>query len=233
MRSYVTPTMPCLVPVLTDTPQRDSLDSKLPIWGGKDCDGATWTPAHGEKLKIGNIEVTALHTPCHTQDSICWYMKDGDQKVVFTGDTLFIGGEFLSCAIIHTSLDCSDDVGCGRFFEGTAEQMHKALNVVLASLPDDTLVYVSSFLLHPARVWARSNAPQPGHEYTKSNVAFALSVSQSEAVKKLGAYMEAHEQSQGKFTIGDEKVWQSPIFPSLEQVLGLLTSWKYRSTTYS
>lgn len=34
----------------------------------------------------------ALHTPCHTQDSICWFMEDGDERVVFTGDTLFIGG---------------------------------------------------------------------------------------------------------------------------------------------
>jgi hydroxyacylglutathione hydrolase len=32
--------------------------------------------------------------------------------------------------------------GCGRFFEGNAEEMHKALNERLASLPDDTVVYV-------------------------------------------------------------------------------------------
>jgi hypothetical protein len=32
--------------------------------------------------------------------------------------------------------------GCGRFFEGTAEEMHKALNETLAALPDDTKVYV-------------------------------------------------------------------------------------------
>jgi hypothetical protein len=30
--------------------------------------------------------------------------------------------------------------GCGRFFEGKPEEMHKALNTTLASLPDDTLV---------------------------------------------------------------------------------------------
>jgi hydroxyacylglutathione hydrolase len=36
-----------------------------------------------------------------------------------------------------------NSVGCGRFFEGTAEDMHKALNEILASLPDDTKVYVS------------------------------------------------------------------------------------------
>jgi hypothetical protein len=33
--------------------------------------------------------------------------------------------------------------GCGRFFEGTAKEMNKALNEILAGLPDDTKVYVS------------------------------------------------------------------------------------------
>lgn len=32
--------------------------------------------------------------------------------------------------------------GCGRFFEGTPEEMHKALNEKLAALPDDTRVFV-------------------------------------------------------------------------------------------
>lgn len=32
--------------------------------------------------------------------------------------------------------------GCGRFFEGTAEEMHTALNKTLAAVPDDTKVYV-------------------------------------------------------------------------------------------
>ena len=40
--------------------------------------------------------------------------------LIFSGDTLFIGG-------------------CGRMFEGTADQMNTALNDVLASLPDDTV----------------------------------------------------------------------------------------------
>ncbi|GKT49258.1 putative hydroxymethylpyrimidine/ phosphomethylpyrimidine kinase 2 [Colletotrichum spaethianum] len=67
---------------------------KLPIIGGKNCDGVTKTPGHGESFNIGSIAVKALHTPCHTQDSICWFMQDGEQKVVFTGDTLFISGGF-------------------------------------------------------------------------------------------------------------------------------------------
>ncbi|KAJ5653916.1 NAD+ kinase [Penicillium lividum] len=142
---------------------------KLPVIGGSNCQSVTRTPADGETFKIGErISVKALYTPCHTQDSICYYMQDGDQRVVFTGDTLFIGG-------------------CGRFFEGNAAEMHKALNETLAALPDDTKVY-------------------PGHEYTKANVKFCIAVSQSEPIKKLQAFAEANEQTQGKFTIGDEKL---------------------------
>ena len=53
----------------------------------------TRTPSHGESFAIGSIGVKALHTPCHTQDSICYFVQDGDDKAVFTGDTLFHGGE--------------------------------------------------------------------------------------------------------------------------------------------
>ncbi|CAD6439740.1 f9f3ad92-c19f-4a11-accd-0d0038274440 [Sclerotinia trifoliorum] len=140
----------------------------LPIIGGKDCEGVTQTPKNGEGFNIGVIKVKALYTPCHTQDSICWFMEDDKgQKAIFTGDTLFHGG-------------------CGRFFEGTAEEMHTALNKTLAAVPDDTIVY-------------------PGHEYTKDNVKFAVSVSQSEAVKALEDFAKNNKYTQGKFTIGDEK----------------------------
>ena len=65
----------------------------LPVIGGKDCQVVTQTPANGETFKIGSgITVTALHTPCHTQDSICYFLEDGNDRAVFTGDTLFIGG---------------------------------------------------------------------------------------------------------------------------------------------
>lgn len=140
----------------------------IPVIGGKDCAKVSRTPSHGESFTIGSgIKVTALHTPCHTQDSICYLFEDGDDRAVFTGDTLFIGG-------------------CGRFFEGNATEMHKALNEVLARLPDDTKVY-------------------PGHEYTKSNVKFAVTVAQNDAIKKLQEFAENNKETQGKFTIGDEK----------------------------
>ena len=149
----------------------------VPVIGGKDCEAVTKTPKHGETFKIGEgIRVTALHTPCHTQDSICWYLQDSangnDQKVVFTGDTLFVGG-------------------CGRFFEGTPSEMHTVLNSTLASLPPDTKVY-------------------PGHEYTKSNVKFLLTIlPTSEPVKKLQLFADQNEETQGKFTIGDELTYNA------------------------
>jgi glyoxylase-like metal-dependent hydrolase (beta-lactamase superfamily II) len=67
----------------------------VPVIGGENCEAKTKTPAHGETFKIGEgITVKALHTPCHTQDSICYFMEDSDEKVVFTGDTLFIAGKY-------------------------------------------------------------------------------------------------------------------------------------------
>lgn len=161
------------------------LGVSIPILGGKDCQKVTKTPANGEDLKIGNIAVKALHTPCHTQDSICWFLQDGDQKAVFTGDTLF-------------------HAGCGKFFEGTGAEMHKALNVTLAALPDDTAVY-------------------PGHEYTKSNVKFAVSVLKNDAVLALQKYAENNRETQGKYTIGDEKehnVFMRPQDPEIQKITG-------------
>ncbi|KAL6891047.1 Metallo-hydrolase/oxidoreductase [Trichoderma longibrachiatum] len=143
------------------------LDTDLAIIGGKDCEGVTKTPKHGETFKIGDISVTAVHTPCHTQDSICYYMEDSTGRAVFTGDTLFISG-------------------CGKFFEGNGAEMHEALNNRLAALPDDTVVY-------------------PGHEYTKSNVKFTASVSQTDPIKRLQEFADNNEVTTGKFTIGDEK----------------------------
>lgn len=58
-----------------------------------------------------------------------------------------------------TNRHCRDTLflaGCGRFFEGTPEEMHAALTH-LGKLPDDTIVY-------------------NGHEYTKGSAKFGLSV---------------------------------------------------------
>ena len=51
-----------------------------------------------------------------------------------------------------------------------------------------------------------ADVDEPGHEYTKSNAKWAVTVNQDEAVKKLLKFAEDNKETQGKFTIGDEKV---------------------------
>jgi len=72
----------------------------------------------GQKLAIGSSRVTAMHTPGHTEDSICLY----DGREVFTGDTLFVGT-------------------IGRFERRAAAKMYRSLYEVLLKLPPSTLVY--------------------------------------------------------------------------------------------
>jgi hydroxyacylglutathione hydrolase len=161
----------------------------IPVIAGKDSDMVSNTPTHNSRFGIGkNISVTALHTPCHTQDSICYYFHDHvtNEKAVFTGDTLFIAG-------------------CGRFFEGTAQEMVQALVGTLGKLPDETKVY-------------------PGHEYTASNLKFVKTVLNNEAVQQLADYTANHEETTGAFTIKDEKQYNPFMMvdaPEIQQAVGL------------
>lgn len=82
---------------------------KLEVIAGKDCACVQKTPSDNETFKIGELVVKAIHTPCHTQDSICFYAEQNGKKAVFTGDTLFLAG-------------------CGRFFEGTAKEVSPKLD---------------------------------------------------------------------------------------------------------
>jgi len=113
----------------------------LTVLGGDTrIDGVTRQVNHGDEAKLGSLNIQCLTTPCHTTGHICYYVTDQDtnEKLVFTGDTLFLGG-------------------CGRFFEGTAEQMYSALVEKLGSLPPDTKVYC-------------------GHEYSLQNLGYGAHV---------------------------------------------------------
>ncbi|RLV90418.1 hypothetical protein JA1_004568 [Spathaspora sp. JA1] len=110
------------------------LHPDLPVIAGRDSPLVTYTPGDREVIDLGdNLHITALYTPCHTQDSICYYVEDSQtkEKAVFTGDTLFISG-------------------CGRFFEGVGKEMDHALNGVLAKLPKETRVF-------PGHEYTKSN----------------------------------------------------------------------------
>ncbi|WP_308993324.1 MBL fold metallo-hydrolase [Mariniflexile litorale] len=47
----------------------------------------------GQVFKLGNITITALHTPGHTMESTTYLLKDenGNDHAIFSGDTLFLG----------------------------------------------------------------------------------------------------------------------------------------------
>lgn len=74
---------------------------------------------HGDVVRIGSTRITALATPGHTDDSLC-FLADGH---VFTGDTLLIRG-------------------CGRsdFQNGNPGQLHDSITRTLFSLPDETVI---------------------------------------------------------------------------------------------
>ncbi|MFW9889983.1 MAG: rhodanese-like domain-containing protein, partial [Candidatus Thorarchaeota archaeon] len=50
---------------------------------------------HEDSFRVGSMEVTCLHTPGHTDDSMCYLLSDTSVSaspiVIFTGDTLFVG----------------------------------------------------------------------------------------------------------------------------------------------
>ncbi len=79
------------------------------------------SPPHLSKLQAGPLSATVLHTPGHTEGSICLYFEP--QQTLIAGDTLFAG------SIGRTDLP-------GGSFEKIIRSIH---NTVLA-LPDDTKV---------------------------------------------------------------------------------------------
>ncbi|CAG0896657.1 unnamed protein product [Cyprideis torosa] len=127
------------------------------IGGDERIDAINSRVKHGEMLNFGaNLKILCLATPCHTTGHICYYIHGNspDSRVVFTGDTLFIGG-------------------CGRFFEGTATEMHEALNKILGKLPGNTSVFC-------------------GHEYTVQNLKYGLHVEpNNEAMRKKMEWAQA------------------------------------------
>ena len=86
-------------------------------------------------LAVGRETARILFIPAHTRGHIAYVFEDSN--AVFCGDTLFAAG-------------------CGRLFEGTAQQMQASL-ARLRAMPDDTRVFCA-------------------HEYTHSNLRFASAV---------------------------------------------------------
>ena len=122
----------------------------LPVYAGEDSPKVTLTPKHLDHLSLGtSIEIQAIHTPCHTMDSICWYAVDKHtgEKVLFSGDTIF-------------------HLGNGRFFEGTGAQMTK---VMMETIPDNVDKQTK---IYPGHEYTASNA-----EFAKSVMPKSIALS--------------------------------------------------------
>jgi sulfur dioxygenase len=77
----------------------------------------------GDEFRIGELTITAWHTPGHTDDSYSFLLQENNQTYVFTGDTLLIRG-----------------TGRTDFQNGNAKDQYQSLQRLL-SLPSDSLVY--------------------------------------------------------------------------------------------
>eukprot|EP01137_Pigoraptor_chileana_P008943 Opistho-2@56485 len=176
---------------------KDLASAGMPVdvYGGDDrIPALTRQVKHGDTFELGALSITALDTSCHTSASISYHVTHGASEasagVVFTGDTLFVGG-------------------CGRFFEGTPAQMHRALCEVLAALPDATRVY-------------------PGHEYTVKNLQFAATIEPAnrDIVEGLAAMVEKRSRGEPTVpsTIAQEKKWNVFVRcgePSVKAAVGV------------
>jgi len=87
----------------------------------------------GDIVSLGDVTARVIDVPAHTAGHIAYHLAG--EGAAFVGDTLFA-------------------MGCGRLFEGTAEQMFGNMRK-LEALPDETRVYCA-------------------HEYTQSNGRYAL-----------------------------------------------------------
>lgn len=85
---------------------------------------------HGGSVSVGGMEVIGLETPGHSPDSMSFYAEDGEERVVFSGDILFVG-----------------DVGRPDLRDMHADPsrmaaaLYDTLHEVFWRLPDDTVVY--------------------------------------------------------------------------------------------
>ena len=121
----------------------------------------------GETYRFAGSDVQIMDVSGHTVGHIAYHVPDA--KVVFTADSLMA-------------------LGCGRLFEGTAEQMWASLSK-LAALPPETLIC-------------------SGHEYTAANAKFAHTIESDspELISRISAIEKSRAAGQPTVpsTLADE-----------------------------
>ncbi|MEN8247862.1 MAG: rhodanese-like domain-containing protein [Bacteroidota bacterium] len=87
----------------------------------------------GEEFKIGDVTLTAMHTPGHTMESTSFLLtnESGKKHSIFTGDALFIGDVGRPDLAVKSDLSQQDLAG----------HLFDSLRNKIMLLPDDVIVY--------------------------------------------------------------------------------------------
>ncbi len=162
---------------------------------------AIWNTHHHPDHCMGNEELVAKYEPeyvaAHVSDkgrvpAQTKYLNEGDSFKLGDLDVsiLHIPGHTTG-AVAYVVKDGNDTAvftgdtlflaGCGRLFEGTPDMMHASLQK-LAKLPGETKVYC-------------------GHEYTASNLKFALHVEPGNEAAKAKAASVAEARAKNRPTV--------------------------------
>ncbi|MBI4695774.1 MAG: hydroxyacylglutathione hydrolase [Gammaproteobacteria bacterium] len=141
----------------------------------------------GDTVTLGAASAAVIEVPGHTRGHVAyWFAAD---RALFCGDTLFA-------------------LGCGRLFEGSAEQMWASLSK-LKALPAEARVYCA-------------------HEYTQANGRFALSVEPNNPLLVARMRRVDSQRAQGRptvpSTLGDELAtnpFLRPDSPEIQRTVGV------------
>jgi hydroxyacylglutathione hydrolase len=141
----------------------------------------------GEEFRIGSASARMLEVPGHTSGHVAfWFETDA---ALFCGDTLFA-------------------LGCGRLFEGSAEQMWRSLER-LRVLPPEAKVFCA-------------------HEYTQANARFAATMEPGNAALRERMSRVDQLRREGRATVpsslGEELAtnpFLRPESPEIRERVGL------------
>ena len=116
--------------------------------------------AEGDRVRVCGAEALVWDIPAHTAGHVAYYFEG--EGLIFVGDTMFA-------------------MGCGRLFEGSAEQMYANLQRI-AALPDGVRIYC-------------------GHEYTLANARFAAHIDPENAAVAARLDRAAELREAGQITL--------------------------------
>lgn len=128
---------------------REALGCKTLVGKPDQVSCATGGLQDNQTIEIGHLQLKAIYTPGHTDDSYCLLLEEQGQKMIFTGDTLLIRG-------------------CGRtdFQNGDPSQLYNSLHNKILTLPCETVVYPG----HDYKGWTSSTISEEREHNPRLNL---------------------------------------------------------------